>query len=255
MVWHKGWWWLGGSLLLAVLWSNLVCFLRRPRSGAMGDFATRLSSWRFSPQLLQLLRLLYYIGLPYAALLLGNDALVQRYLGLTNDPASSPWLAWARDLGWAAAIATGTWILLAIGWWAYRRALAASGEESAVEGSDARGWVLLREAAYHEVHWAFYRNAPIVMLLGERYWGAWVGLTVVALEAALNPAWRKSLSHPQKSPDSLVRAALAVASTVLYWQTENLFLALLTHWIVSWGLSALRRASSGLAQRERAPAD
>ena len=67
--WGESWLWLGGSLLVAALWTNLAWFFRQPRVGAVGDFVARLVAWRFSPWLLQLLRLLYTVGVPFAALL------------------------------------------------------------------------------------------------------------------------------------------------------------------------------------------
>jgi len=250
-VWGEGWLWLSGSLLLAILWANLAWFFRQPRSGIVGEFVTRLLAWRFAPLLLQFLRLLYYIGVPFAALLWGHDAVVGRLLGLqpldlpalseetTGAAAAANWLNWAYDVGWAAALGIGAWALLATGWWAYRRALASVGEGRAVMGADASGWALLREAAYHEVHWAFYRNTPIIVC--GMYWGIWGGLALVALEAALNPAWRKGLADPQRAPSQLLRGALAVVSGALFLLTENLWLALALHWGVSWGLVALSR--------------
>jgi hypothetical protein len=233
----ESWLWLGGSLLLAILWANLAWFFRKPRSGEVGEFVTRLIAWHFAPWLLQFLRLLYYIGVPAAALYWGHDAIVRGHLGLLSGQ-SDKWLDWAQDAGWAAALGIGAWGLLALGWRTYRRALAA-GEESPVTGAGSSGWVFLREAAYHEVHWAFYRNAPIVMW--GRYWGIWAGLALVALEAVLNPAWRKGLADPQRAPAQLMRGALAVVSGVLFWRTENLWLALVVHWGVSWGLAVLVR--------------
>lgn len=248
--WSEGWLWLGGSLLLAVLWANLAWFFRRPRSGAPGEFVTRLVAWRFSPWLLQVFRLLYYLGLPFAALLWGRDAVVSRLLGLqvirlrvsgakaTNAYVAANWLDWAADVGWAAAVGIGTWGLLALGWWFYRRAVVAADDQDVTSGADT-GWVFLRESAYHEVHWAFYRNAPILTV--GAYWGVWMGLGLVAVEAALNPAWRRDLANPQRTPGRLVRAALAVISSALFWLTENLWLALALHWGVSWGLDVLAR--------------
>jgi len=249
--WSEGWLWLGGSLLLAVLWTNLAWLLRRPRSGPVGEFVTRLVAWRFSPSLLQSFRLLYYLGLPFAALSWGRDAVVSRLLGLqviklpvsaakaTGAYVAANWLDWATDGGWAAAVGIGTWGLLVLGWWFYRRAVVATDDRDATSGAGT-GWVFLRESAYHEVHWAFYRNAPILTV--GAYWGIWIGLGLVAVEAALNPAWRRDLAHPQRTPGLLVRAALAVVSSVLFWLTENLWLALALHWGVSWGLVVLARA-------------
>ncbi|MBU0702608.1 MAG: hypothetical protein KKC18_01925 [Chloroflexi bacterium] len=237
------WLWLSGSLLLAVLWTNLAWFFRQSRSETMSDLITPLITWRFAPQLLELLRLLYYVGVPYGALLWGHDAVLEGLLGLGGEKANvapaANWLDWARDVGWTAALGIGAWAVLALGWWAYRRALAAADSEVEVGGANVSGWVLLREAAYHEVHWAFYRNAPILAL--GAYGGIWTGLALAALEAALNPAWRKGLTDPRTAPAQLMRGALAVVSSLLFLMTQNLWLALALHWGVSWGLSVLVR--------------
>ena len=258
LAWRAGWLWLGGSLLLAVLWANLSWFFRQPRSGAAGEFVARLIAWRFSPWLLQLLRLLYYIGVPFAALLWGHDAVVGRLLGLqplnlnlsiaggeeANASIAANWLDWTHDVGWAATLGIAAGGVLALGWWAYRRAMVVAGEEDVVTGANNSGWVLLREAAYHEAHWAFYRNAPSLAV--GTYWGVWTGLALVALEAALNPGWRKNLADPQRAPGPLMRGALAIVSSVLFLLTENLWLALALHWGISWGLAALARALPSL---------
>jgi hypothetical protein len=251
VAWSESWLWLSGSLLLAALWTNLAWFFHQPRSGAMGGFVARLAAWRFSPWLFEVLRLLYYVGVPFAALLWGHDAVVGRLLGL--QPFSLPvsgesgagaymaanWLDWARDVGPTFALAVGSWGLLALGWWAYRRALVTAGEAGVLAGANSAGWILLREAAYREVHWAFYRNAPIVAV--GTYWGVWIGLALVALEAALNPAWRKGLADPSRAPGQLMRGALAAVSGLLFLLTENLWLALVFDWGVSWGLATLVR--------------
>lgn len=242
------WLWLSGSLLLAILWTNLTWFFRQPptdttREYVSREYVSRLTDWRFAPLLLQLLRLLYYVGLPYSALLWGRDAVIAGLLGLSGKkvdvPPAASWLDWAYDVGWAAALGIGAWTLLALGWWAYRRALATAGSKDTVAGADASGWALLREAAFHEIHWAFYRNAPLLTL--GAYWGIWSGLALTALEAAFNPAWRKGLTDPQKAPAQLMRGALAVVSGVLFWQTHNLWLAVTLHWGASWGLALCAR--------------
>jgi hypothetical protein len=249
--WGEGWLWLGGSLLVAAVWTNLAWFFRQPRAGAVGDFVARLVDWRFSPGLLQLFRLLYTVGVPFAALLWGHDAVVRRLLGLqqfelptldgepTSGIVAANWLDWSHDVGWAVALGIGAWALLALGWWGYRRAVLAAGELDRVAGVDSSGWNLLREAAYHEAHWAFYRNAPILAL--GMYSGVWVGLALVALEAALDPAWRRGLATPGQAPGRLMRLALAVVSSVTFLLTENLWLMLALHWGISWGLVALAR--------------
>jgi hypothetical protein len=233
------WVWLGGSLLLAVLLVQVSWWLSRRWQG-QARFDRFVDSALF-PSLLQVGRLLYYIGLPFAALIWGRDAVVERLLGL--QPLDGNWADWAGDASWAVALGLAAWAVLAVGWWAVRRA----GGGPRPTGADASAWTFLREAAFHEVHWAFYRNAPVVALgmawdvdLGT-YWGTWAGLALAALEAALDPRWRANLRDAERAPATLVRAALAVLSAVFYLQTTNIWLAVLVHWGVTWGLAAWTR--------------
>jgi len=252
---EKSWLWLGGSLLLATLWTNLAWFFRHPRPGPIGEFIAHLTTLRLAPLTLQGLRLLYYVGFPFAALLWGHDVVIGRLIGLQqlNLPVAGDnlagvdvaanWLDWAQDLGWAAALGIAACGLLALGWYAYRRALIASGstdgEGSKIAGANISGWVLLREAAYHEFHWAFYRSVPI--FAAGMYWGTWIGLLLVVLEAMLNPAWRKRLADPYKAPAQLLRGALAVVSSALFLLTQNLWVAIVLHWGISWALNVVAR--------------
>jgi len=246
----QAWLWLGGSFLLAVVWSNVAELFRKGRLGRVGDALSRITTWSYAPWLLQFLRLLYYVGLPYAALLLGRDALSERFLGLMTQSALPPadvWRDWATDAGWTVALGAAAWLLLALGWTTVRRSLT-TGEARADRQTTVpspSGFILLREAIYHEVHWAFYRNAPLVAMqsiLGAPYWGVWIGLTLVAAEAGLNPAWREGITSPHRAPSLWMRAALALVSSVLFLQTQNLWLAILIHWAVSWGLVVWMRA-------------
>lgn len=143
-------------------------------------------------------------------------------------------------MGWAAGLGLASWMLLLAARYVRRRALPDT------HGTDATGrtsgWESLREALCHEVHWAFYRNAPVVSL--GLYWGTWVGLILAALEALANPAWRKGLGTPEGAPRLLMRAALAVISSLFFLQTQNLWLAVLLHWGVTWGLRSLDPAPS-----------
>jgi hypothetical protein len=241
-IWNESWLWLAGSLLVAVLWANLRWFFSTPRPGTLGNLAAQLSTWQFSPWLYQLLRLLYYVGVPFAAWI-WRGALLKKYLGL-SDGLSSSVRDWAHGVGWAASLAVGAWTLLALGWWAYRRAIVASGQDVMGAEINAPPWALLFEAIYREAHWVFYRCVPIVALGEDVYWGTWLGLALVGVEAVLNPAWRRGLADPQEAPRQLMRGALAVVSSVLFivLGDGNLWLAIAVHWGVSWGLVALVRA-------------
>jgi len=258
---NQAWLWLGGSLLLAVLWSNVAWHFRKPRPGRLGETVHRLETGRFSPWLHQGLQLIYYVGIPYAAFILGRDALVERYLGIrVAGLDESAWLVWMRDLAWAVSLSGGTCSLLAIGWAVYRKA-------AGVRHPPAQPlfyppidtWSYLIPAIYHEIHWTFYRNAPIVGL--GTYWGVWIGLALAGVEAALNPAWRHGLRHRNQAPALLMRWSMAILSALLFLKTGNLWLTLASHWLVSWGLAALTRAlpiggarsEEGLPQSPRAP--
>ncbi len=258
----EGWLWLGASLLLAIFWSNLV-WLFSPwleterRRGEFGSLAERIvaevANWRFASVSFQTLRLLYYVGLPFAALLWGRDALVARLFGLQrlvlpvpgggqhSDLLSTNWLNWLEDLGWAAALGLGSWGLLSLAAWARRRALSSLGEDDA--GRARPSWRTVREAIYHEIHWAFYRNAPIVAF--GLYWGVWMGLAAVAAEALANPMWRQRMSNPKQASSLLLRASMAVVSSLLFLQTQNLWLTMVVHSAVSCGLHERYSMSSG----------
>lgn len=254
---QEAWLWLAGSFLVAILWTNLS-WLFAPwaadeRTGDMPGslperIVRRVAGSRLSPFTFQILRLLYYVGLPAAALFWGRDAVVARFLGLQllllPDAAAAAqgadvaanWTAWSQDLAWAAGIAVVSAGLLALASLTHRRAL------SNVETADGRrgrpsGPITARETLYHETHWAFYRNAPIVAF--GTYWGTWVGLLLVALEAAANPRWRHSLGDPGEAWRTLQRAALAAVSTVLFLRTQNLWLAIVVHGVISWTMTAL----------------
>lgn len=251
MVEAERWVWLSGSLLLAGAATQAAWYLWRwEKSQAWLEPLVRSALF---PLLLQAARFLYYIGLPFAALVWGHDAVVARLLGLQPLAALSAgalppadlaanWMDWAGDVGWAAGLGTAAWALLAVGWWAVHR----STDGPAPAGADASPWTLLREAAFHEAHWSFYRNGPVVAL--GAYWGTWVGLGLVAVEAVANPWWRADLQDVARAPAALVRAGLAVLSGVLYLQTTNLWLAILVHWGVTWGLAAWARGLTGRAR-------
>ncbi|TET53338.1 MAG: hypothetical protein E3J64_03755 [Anaerolineales bacterium] len=245
----RSWLWLAGSFVVAVLWAQTTWAMGRAEGGRVAKLVERVRSWRTSPWFLQVLRLLYYVGVPLAALMLGPVDLGganERYLGIAvgagmGGAPTDGWLDWAERAGVAAVVAVGAWVILALGWSGYRWALVRGGMTSAPTVRTS-GWVLLREAAFHEVHWAFYRNAPAYALaeLGglsaDQYWSVWWGLAPVAFEAVLNPAWRRQLSDAERAPALLQKASLAVVSAVLFGMTNSLLLAIAVHWGVSWGL-------------------
>jgi len=174
------------------------------------------------------------VGIPAMALL-WRGALTERGLGLKSLPwSSSPALSsttladWAKDIGWAISIALGAWAVLLIGDYRVKRIVGtATRRQHKVS-------IALREATYHQIHWAFYRE-PFVLLWGIPT-GTWAGLIPLTFETLTNPARWAELNAPHTGRALLIRAALAVVSVLIYIQTQNLWLALLVDATLGWAL-------------------
>lgn len=218
------WLWLTASLCIATVAIAIRWIFERPRTTTAFPQAPQFSdtSW-----ITQLLRLLYAVGLPAAALLL-RGALTPSGLGLKPffwvesdafDLAQTGWESWVRDFGWGCAGILGLWLCVIAG-------------DNTAKRYAQHPFVLkrnvgiaIREAVYHQAHWAFYRE-PFVLLWGAGL-GTWAGLILVALEALVNPARWNDLQSPSRGRDLLIRGGLAVMSAVLYIQTRNVWIALL----------------------------
>ena len=132
-------------------------------SVALFVIAARLSTLRFGAMArassvgrlaLEGARFLFYIGLPYAALLTGVFA--PRDVGLQGSPAPDLLLgwtpeAWTRALGHAAVLGAFTLIALAMLIGQVRRA---DGYPPTILGIDRQPLAIaIREAVYAETHW------------------------------------------------------------------------------------------------------
>jgi hypothetical protein len=188
------WDWLLASVTLGTLaslihWAllfSLTAFGQdtRPADERKGAVLALLTS----PWLVHPLRLLYAVGIPAAAFL-WQRTLTTRGLGLQPLPGiftqgdaaleDSLWRDWARDLGWTVTLTASTAALVAVGDRNARRLYAASRRPSRNLG------VALREAVYHQIHWAFYRE-PFVITWGAAA-GSWLGALAVVTETLLNP--------------------------------------------------------------------
>jgi hypothetical protein len=124
---HDRWLWLGGSVLIALLatWATwFLCHWGRSRA-----WTERLTASPFFSPLLQAFRFLYYVGGPFAALLWGQDAVVERLLGLeplprllgvpiSPDEKMALWMEGVHGVGWAVFLGITAWAILAFIWWA-----------------------------------------------------------------------------------------------------------------------------------------
>jgi hypothetical protein len=221
--------WVIVSIGLYALGADLAWHYRRPRPGGrLSQWTEALKEWPHRHWLLEAVRLLYYIGIPYAALLRG--VVLPRLMGLTH-------LDWVKGAGLGAALGGGAFLLLALIWWWYARAVAAlplSAREQWGEslGDDsARAWILLREVIYLETHWAFYRSAAI-LFLDNQYAGVFLGFLLITLEWSINPTWRANLSLPWRSVNILLTWSLALVTAITFLFIRNLWLLVPIHWSI-----------------------
>ena len=172
-----------------------------------------------------LLRLLYFIGLPYAALLTGSLAPID--LGLTG--AGGVVLGWdvaAWLHGLSTTLTVGLVVLLPIGLASWQ--IARAGHGAALGTDDRSVGVVLIEALYAEVHWAFYRAAPLI-LLENVYTAALIGLALVGIEWSVELI-RNGLSRaPEDRQRWLRRVLLLAVSATLFVLTRNLWLLIGLH--------------------------
>lgn len=208
------WLWIAVSVLLSALVNGLAWRFRRPA----GDTSPPLIQWSVS-FLREGGRFLYFVGLPYVALLSGLIPATQA--GLINRD-------WLRDLTLSLPLGLGAFLVLS-----FIRALLLWREKTAAGGVIPGGplppfWIALRESAYQEIHWAFYRVAPL-LAVDDLAQGIALGLGIVALEAWLNPAWRARWRDPALALTALRTAGLAVTMAVVFGLTVNLWLTLGLH--------------------------
>jgi hypothetical protein len=185
-------------------------------------------------------RLVYYAGLPYAALL--TRSLSPLDLGLAGN--SGPIVGWSsvdwlRHLG--AAWVVGALALIPIVLAARQLARTAQPLSVAERSTGA----ILIEAAYAEIHWAFYRAAPLI-ILGDVYWATVIGLGLIGVEILVTLVRNGLGTRPEEYQAWLGQALLLSLSATVFIATRNVWLALLLHIVVEL---AIKRGSARLADR------
>jgi|GEM_PF-6437335 len=230
--------WIFGSIQLYILGTHLawllptisptstwlVVHLQRSLAGVTGRI---------------LLRLVYYAGLPYLALILGVVA--PRFLGLSIADWGSSLLSGLK-LGLIAFVAlAGCVSYYALSTRKFAR-LAQQGLYADMAGLPVpAGWsLLLVEVVSREAHWAFYR-AGIAQLLDDVYAGSVIGLSLVLLELYANPRYRHGLSQAGQAESLFLYVTYAILSTLIYLVTGNLWACIIVHLGITVGTSALLR--------------
>lgn len=228
--------WLAGSVLLYVLGTNVAWTLR-------------WVPWTASASLLAgLVRFAFYVGMPYVALLRGVISLTS--LGLVEALQRS-------SLYQGAFVAAGAVILMGLIGWHYRREVISldGGTGPLLQATrqvlgQPWGWVLvLVTVIYQQIHWAFYRALPF-LILDDRYTGAFLGLALVLLEAYASPRVRSDLADPARAEFLLLSAGFAVMTTVLFVLTGASWLGAGIHLAIAIGGILLIRGRSRLQPRE-----
>jgi hypothetical protein len=259
--------WMALSILTYVISVNLAWRWRRPRPGRLASWIEKVKGWPLAGWLLQLLRFAYYVGLPFCLLLNGDvvERSLRRFLGFgiplgflmrgvllpramgLGGLTTSEWFA---RVGMGIALGLGAFFLMALGWWYFTRSVrtltwgqAASPDPGASVGEpvviaspppNQAWWVILWEAIYAEIHWAFYRAGPII-LLDNYYAGVFLGFLILSLEWWTNPAWRHGWDPVGQRPDVMLRWSLAFVMAIIFLFTRNLWLAIPLHWAIEMG--------------------
>lgn len=232
-----------------VLWM-VAAQLGQRRTGVL--WVRRLSQgWVAS-----ILRFVYYVGLPYAALILG--VVPGRYLGLVGyqddallrgveavpgawqlfsqirDIISLAVLDWLPDVGTMAGLAVVMLLLLGFTWLGYGRFKRGVTPGPGFDPSPPRreDTPLAIRVAYQAIHWSFYRSA-VWLLTDDLYLGVIGGILLVGGEWVLDPGWTARVRRAPSAEDHLIDASLLIATSVMFFFVPNLWLLAPAHWLLA----------------------
>ena len=197
-----------------------------------------------------IVRFLYFVGLPYIAILLGLITLEQLGLpGLSSfyfidwngnlllgvqQATTLMLLSWLLDSG-IAILAGGTalLLLLIVRWGGMRQGIKLRMLNQS-----------LVEVIYYALHWAFYR-AIFWSITDDLYLGVVLGIGAVLIEWLLVAQTRNQTLLPQAT---LVNGMILVLTASAFFYSPNLWLLLPFHWgmvaVVSRQMSLGRTAAS-----------
>jgi hypothetical protein len=245
--------WVIVSMLIYAIVVNVWYHLRRAPSSRLGRRLRTLESSPYSQWLFQALRLVYFLCIPYLALT----------QGVANPTLMGMWAPdwfnerWFGELASGLALGLGACLLLLWGWRHYLLAASETGSQPAgrpylFERSLLAvpwGWgLIVLEVLYLEMHWAFYRSATI-RVAGD-YYGVFLGFLLVLAEWCLNPAIRSDMGIARRGAETLTTATIAFCISVIYCFTANLWLCLVVHLIIQFGLLSCLALSCGLPYHE-----
>jgi hypothetical protein len=231
------------GFLSIVLWMVAAQLARRRDI----PLARRLSTgWAAS-----ILRFVYYVGLPYTALVLG--VLPGRYLGLIGldrlqigaaggaeaglniwrllaqlrDAASLAILDWLPGVGTLLSLGAVMLLLLSVAWLGYSRAR--RGLSPSPGEADAPSHLpSMVQVGYQAIHWSFYRGIAW-LLTDDLYLAVVGGILLTGVEALLDPGREAGAQHEKL----LIDASLLIATSVIFLFVPNLWLLVPVHWLLA----------------------
>lgn len=198
------------------------------------------------------LRFVYYIGLPYIALILG--VVPGRYLGLVGlgqaqeipseldsgffaqirDYLSLVILNWLPNVGTVVALGAVTVLFLGITWlgYAYFRGNVTSGSgvsPSSLRDGNSLGLI---HVIYQAVHWSFYRSV-VWLLTDDLYLGVFGGIILVVGEWMLDAGWVHRVRRADTGEVLLIDASVLVATSLIFFFVPILWLLIPVHWLLA----------------------
>jgi hypothetical protein len=245
--------WVLGSILLYGLGVNVAERLRRTSSGRLGRCVAAVRGWPYSPWLSQALRFVYYLGIPYLALAQGITSPV--LMGMWGRTWFQP--GWYGEPAFGFALGLAALLLILWGW--HRFLLITAGLDESTRWRPYAfqrrvlaapwGWgLIVLDVLYLEMHWAFYRSAAI-RSLGD-YYGVFVGFLLILAEWGLDPRTRHDLNMARRDAETVTTMAIAFAISIVYYFTANVWLCMVVHLLMQFGLLAFVAMSRGLVDNE-----
>ena len=235
------------GFLSIVLWMVAAQLARRRDI----RLARRLSTgWAAS-----ILRFVYYVGLPYTALVLG--VLPGRYLGLVGlnrlqtgaaggagasmdawrllaqlrDTASLAILDWLPGIGTLLSLGAVMLLLLSVAWLGYSRARRSLSPGPGVAGAPF-SLPSIVQVGYQAIHWSFYRGVAW-LLTDDLYLGVVGGILLVGVEWLVDPGRMARVQQPSGAEEPLIDAGLLIATSVMFLFVPNLWLLVPVHWLLA----------------------
>ena len=224
-----------------VLSSRLQWRLMQPERGRR--LALRIGQSQLGRGTLQLVRLIYYVGIPAAALWRARR--LQELALPTDDVQNWDMNALFRlfgagtpgsvaRLGAALAVAGGSLCLMMAVWvWYAHAVLCRPSLSPRSQVPPFAWWVAVREALFMQVFWLFCRSV-VRLWTGDRVWVAFASVALTVAMWVLSPVRLERLRDPLRAHVEVQRWMLAMWTGAAYLVTDSLWPLVLWHALWLW---------------------